>query len=206
MRTRLAVLVAVLIGAGSVQSENLTLNGIRVYDAKSDKLYPTKTTFRESDFVVAGTNPDFGFINVIGYENVITIDAEVSSGAPTSAESLKGIGAGAVPLGDSHTWVYVRYTDKKGAEMSVRLYAGAAEDMTLLAGLAAKSGKTVARYGKGGGGMIAPGMSAYDLITGLGEPSGVVQYGDRLILGYGPETLGVSAKFIFEGGKLVDVR
>jgi hypothetical protein len=206
MKAKFAVLVAVLIGNANVQSQTLTLNDIQVYDNKSDKLYPTKTTFRDVDIVIAGTNPDFGFINVIGYENVIRIEAEASSGVPVSAESLKGIGQGAVPLGDSHTWIYIRYTDKKGAEMSVRLYAGQAEDMTLLAGLAAKSGKAVARYGKGGGGILAPGMSAYDVISALGEPAGVVQYGTRLILGYGPETLGVAAKFVFEDGKLADVK
>ena len=204
--TNLLLLAALLIGVGQASSETLTLNDIQVYDAKSGKLYPTKTTFRDKDLVVAGTTPEFGFINVITYANVLAIDAEVSSGAPTSAESLKGISPGAVPVGDSHTWVFVKFADTKGAEMTVQLYAGQKEDMTLLAGLAAKTGKTVVRYGKGGAGLLVPGMSVYDVVRGIGEPSGVVQYGERLILGYGPEALGVTVKFIFEGGKLVDVR
>jgi len=78
--------------------------------------------------------------------------------------------------------------------------------MTFLAGLAAKTGKAVGRYGKGGGGILAPGMSAYNLVTSVGEPSGVVQYCERLILGYGADALGVTVKFVFEGDKLVDVR
>jgi hypothetical protein len=78
--------------------------------------------------------------------------------------------------------------------------------MTLLAGLAAKTGKAVARYGKGGGGLLGPGMSAYDLVRAAGGPSGVVQYGQRLILGYGAGALGVSVKFVFEDDKLVEVR
>lgn len=202
------ITIAAVIAAVStpMSAQTITLNDIQVYDDDSGKLYPTKTTFRDQDVVIAGTNPDFGFINVITYANVIAIDAEVSAGAPVSAESLKGIPQSIVPLGDRHTWVYVKYTDKKGAEMSVRLYAGEKEDMTLLAGLAAKSGKNVARYGSGGGGVIAPGMSAYSLVRAIGEPAGVVQYGKRLILGYGPETLGFSVKFVFENGKLVDVR
>ncbi len=206
MRTKLLLFVVALIGAGHARSETLTLSDIQIYDVKSGKLYPTKTTFREADIIVAGTNPDFGFINVIGYENVIAIDAEASSGTSVTAESLKGISTAAAPIGDAHTWVFIKYTDKKGAEMSVQLYAGQKEDMTLLVGLAAKTGKAVARYGKRGGGYLVPGMSAYNLVRGIGEPSGVVQYGQRLILGYGPETLGVSVKFVFENDKLVDVR
>ncbi|HAA78291.1 TPA: hypothetical protein DCE37_24605 [Candidatus Latescibacteria bacterium] len=197
--------VAALI-SGFVQAETLTLSDIQVFDAKSGKLYPTKTTFRDNDLVIAGTDPDFGFINVIGYENLIAVDAEASSGAPETAPTLKGIPVSAAPIGDSHTWVYIKYTDKKGAEMSVQLYAGRKEDMTLLAGIAAKSGKSVARYGMGGGGILAPGMSAYDVVRAVGEPSGVVQYGTNLILGYGPKTLGVHVIFVFEDDKLVDVR
>tara|TARA_B100000676_G_C17943615_1_gene767890 strand:- start:83 stop:703 length:621 start_codon:yes stop_codon:yes gene_type:complete len=206
MKCKLGLAIAVAIVVGSVGAETLVLNDIQVYDTKSGKLYPTKTTFRDNDLVVAGTNPDFGFINVISYENVIAVDAESCTGGPVSAESLKGIASGAVPVGDAHTWVFLKYTDKKGAEMSVQLYAGQKEDMTLLAGIAAKSGKNVARYGTGGGGMIRPGMSAYDLVTNVGEPSGVVQYGTKLILGYGPETLGVTVKFVFEDDRLVDIQ
>jgi hypothetical protein len=203
---RATILAILLMTASHVCAENLTVNDIQVYDAKSGKLYPTKTTFRDNDVVVAGTNPDFGFINVITYANVISIDAEVSTGAPVTAESLKGVSAGAAPIGDSHTWVAIKYTDTKGAEVSVQLYAGQDSDMTLLAGLAAKTGKAAARYGKGGGGLLVPGMSAYDLVRAVGEPSGVVQYGQRLILGYGADALGVSVKFVFEDDKLVDVR
>jgi hypothetical protein len=206
MKTILVLAAACLIDGGLSYAETLTLNDIQVYDSKSGKLFPTKTTFRDNDVVVAGTNPDFGFINVITYANVIAIDAEVSSGAPVSAESLKDISAGAAPIGDSHTWVSIRYTDTKGVEVSVHLYAGQKEDMTFLAGIAAKTGKEVARYGAGGGGILAPGMSAYDLVRSVGGPSGVVQYGNRLILGYTADALGVSVKFVFEADKLVDVR
>ena len=205
MKTILMLAIALIV-TGTARSETLTLSDIQIYDAKSGKLWPSKTTFRDGDLVVAGTNPEFGFIHVIGYENVIVVDAEVSSGVPETAESLKGIQSSAIPLGDSHTWVSIKYKDKKGAEMSVQLYAGQAEDMTLLAGIAAKSGKAVARYGKGGGGLLAPGMSAYEVVRNLGEPSGVVQYGKRLILGYNEAALGVTVKFVFEDGKLVDIR
>jgi hypothetical protein len=112
-----------LIGA-QVSSDTLTLNDIQVYDTKSGKLYPTKTRFRDNDVVVAGTNPDFGYINVITYTNVIAMDTEVSDGVPVSAESLKVISGGAAPIGDSHTWVSIKFTDTKGAEASVQLYAG----------------------------------------------------------------------------------
>jgi hypothetical protein len=121
---RATILAVLLITAGHVWAENLTVNDIQVYDAKSGKLYPTKTTFRDNDVVVAGTNPDFGFINVITYANVISMDAEVSTGAPVTAESLKGISARAAPIGDSHTWVAIKYTDTKGAEVSVQLLCG----------------------------------------------------------------------------------
>jgi hypothetical protein len=85
---RATILAILLMTASHVCAENLTVNDIQIYDAKSGKLYPTKTTFRDNDVVVAGTNPDFGFINVITYANVISIDAEVSTGAPVTAESV----------------------------------------------------------------------------------------------------------------------
>ena len=52
--TNLLLLAALLVGVGQASSETLTLNDIKVYDAKSGKLYPTKTTFRDKDLVVAG--------------------------------------------------------------------------------------------------------------------------------------------------------
>jgi hypothetical protein len=88
---RATILAILLMTASHVCAENLTVNDIQIYDAKSGKLYPTKTTFRDNDVVVAGTNPDFGFINVITYANVISIDAEVSTGAPVTAESPRSV-------------------------------------------------------------------------------------------------------------------
>ena len=49
-------------------------------------------------------------------------------------------------------------------------------------------------------------MSAYDVLRSLGEPTGFVHYGTRVILSYGETALGVPMKFVFENDKLVDVQ
>ena len=57
---RTILIAALLAGASQTTAETLTLNDIQIYDTKSGKLYPSKTTFRETDLVITGPGNPIG--------------------------------------------------------------------------------------------------------------------------------------------------